>query len=269
MGLALANTLAGLEAGAEYADVSVLGLGERTGITDLASLVECLERFYGIKTNVNFKGIPKVYQYVSAVAGISIPPFHPILGIFARTHKAGTHQKAVLKDPSTYEIIEWDKYGLKRNFEFGAMQSKELIEELLKGYEVSKEDRNKIVDEIREISMRKGRPLRRSEVCEIVKKITGISLPLTGKGESLKAILFLKVKVGADEETLKRNISKLLLNLNVSYKIQEITGEWDYLITLAGIENEVHLNEIIDRIRMLDSKSIEATSTSIILDEYK
>ena len=269
-GLALANTLAGLEGGATGAHVSVMGIGERCGITDLALLAENLETFYNIRTGVNFKGIPKLYSYVSAVSGIPIPPNLPIIGIFSRTHKAGTHQKSVLRCPETYETINWEKYGLERVFEFGAMQSKELINMLLANFDVSLEVKNRIVEKIRDISSSRGRPLRQPEVLRIISEETGFPEIILSKSESesIDAIIFIKVKPSCDELTLIKNVTKLFMKYSVPVRIRDIAGNWDFILDVKDVKNAKLLDQITRELRMENVDIIE-TSTSIVFDEYK
>ncbi|MEM2848784.1 MAG: hypothetical protein QXI36_00740, partial [Candidatus Bathyarchaeia archaeon] len=269
-GLAVVNSIMGLLGGAKNFDVTVMGIGERCGIADLATSVENLESLYGVKTGADFRRIPQLYNYLSAVSGIPIHPFHPIVGVFARTHKAGTHQKAVLKCPETYETIDFSKYGLERLYEFGAMQSKELIEVLLDEYDIEQSVKSKIVDRVRSISMEKGRDLRLPEVWSIIQEETG--KPVKTKpgftGSIGDAVVFLKVKPGHGEQDIVENIRKLLVKYNMPFRIREITGYWDYLIDIKDVPNTSLLDNITQNIRCL-SPGIEETSTSIVFDEFR
>ncbi|RJX16020.1 homoaconitate hydratase [Candidatus Bathyarchaeota archaeon] len=270
-GLAVANSIAGLEGGATGVHVSVMGLGERCGIADLATLLDNLETLYGVETKVNFREIPKLYQYVSAVSGIPIPPNLPILGLFARTHKAGTHQKSVLKCPETYETINWEKYGLEREFEFGAMQSKELVEKILEGYNISEETKLKIVDRIRDFSMSRGRPLRKPEVFRIIQEETGFSptiFPSIRGEEQIDALIFIKVKPSCDELNLIKNLRKIFSDYSIPVRIRDIAGNWDFILDVKGVKNPKLLDQITREIRIKNSDILE-TSTSIVFDEYK
>lgn len=269
-GLAVANSIAGLEGGATGVHVSVMGLGERCGIADMATLLDNLETFYGIDTKVNFKEMPKLYQYVSAVSGIPIPPNLPIHGVFARIHKAGTHQKSVLRCPETYETIRWEKYGLKREFEFGAMQSKEIIEMFLEGKNVSENVKRRIVERIRDFSMIRGRPLRRIEVLRIIYEETGISPTLLSqaKDEEVDALIFIKVKPSCDELDLIKNIRKVFMKYAIPVSIRDIAGNWDFVLDVKSIKNSRLLDQITREIR-LKSRDIIETSTSVVFDEYK
>ncbi len=269
-GLAVANSIAGLEGGATGVHVSVMGLGERCGIADMATLLDNLETFYGVETKVNFKEMPKLYHYVSAVSGIPIPPNLPIHGMFARIHKAGTHQKSVLRCPETYETINWEKYGLKREFEFGAMQSKELIEMFLEGQNVSEDVKRRIVERIRDFSMVRGRPLRRVEVLRIIHEETGISPSLLSHvgDEEIDALIFIKVKPSCDELDLIKSIRKIFMEYAVPVRIRDIAGNWDFVLDVKGVKNPKLLDQITREIR-LKSRDIIETSTSMVFDEYK
>lgn len=269
-GLAVVNSIMGLMGGATSFDVTVMGIGERCGIADLVTAVENLETLYGIKTGVNFREIPRLYNYVSAVTGIPIHPFHPIVGVFARTHKAGTHQKAVLKCPETYETIDFSKYGLERLYEFGAMQSKELLDYLLSGYDIPQDAKSKIIDKIRSVSIEKGRALRLSEVWSIIEEETGRPVKVKmGLLESIgDAVIFLKVRPGCDEQDLIERIRKLLTKYNLPFRIREITGYWDYLVDVKDVSSTELLDDITREIRSW-GLGVEETSTSIVFDEFK
>jgi isopropylmalate/homocitrate/citramalate synthase len=267
-GLAVANAIAGLKAGATGVHVSVLGLGERCGITDLVTLVETLESVHHVNTGVNFKKIPSLYDYVSAVSGIAIPPSFPIVGVFARTHKAGTHQKAVLHCPDTYETIDWAKYGLEREYEFGAMQARELTEKLLEGVEVGAEVKEEIDRRIREVSMERGRPLSRAEVWRIAESV-GVKLELSYKASFPQdAKIFIKVRPGCDELNLIKNVMKKFLEYKIPAKISVMVGEYDMLVDVRGIKSPQDLDSITREIRR-ENKDIMETSTSIVLDKYE
>ncbi len=119
-GCAIANACAALEAGATHIDTTVLGIGERNGITPLGGLVA---RLYTInKTYVskyNLKMLPSLDKLIADFCGIDIPFNNYITGSSAFMHKAGIHAKAVLADPTTYEILKPDDFGLSREIAIG------------------------------------------------------------------------------------------------------------------------------------------------------
>jgi homocitrate synthase len=114
-GCAIANSYAALEAGATCIDTSILGIGERNGITPLGGFIAriytldpCLVRKYNIKM------IRELDEMVARLVGVDIPFNNYITGITAFTHKAGIHAKAILNDPRTYEILNPEEFGLSR-----------------------------------------------------------------------------------------------------------------------------------------------------------
>lgn len=105
-GLALANALDGYRAGAEIIDASVLGLGERAGIVDLASLLVVLTQDFGEEKELNLKKIPELYRMVSRYSGVEIPVNLPITGRNAFTHCAGVHTQAAIRNPLHYQSLD-------------------------------------------------------------------------------------------------------------------------------------------------------------------
>lgn len=114
-GCAIANAYVALEAGATHIDTSVLGIGERNGITSLGGLVA---RLYATDPNLvakyNLRLLHELDQLVAEFVGVDIPFNNYITGFAAFTHKAGIHAKAVLNHPSTYEILRPEDFGLTR-----------------------------------------------------------------------------------------------------------------------------------------------------------
>ena len=114
-GCAIANSFAALEAGASHIDTSVLGIGERNGITPLGGMVA---RLYTVDRKLvskyNLSALRDLEVLVAGIVGIDIPFNNYITGITAFTHKAGVHAKAVLNNPETYEILDPHDFGLTR-----------------------------------------------------------------------------------------------------------------------------------------------------------
>jgi len=115
-GCAIANSLTALEAGATHIDTSVLGIGERNGITPLGGFIA---RMYTlnrdlVKAKYNLPKLRELEQLVADITGVSVPFNNYITGITAFTHKAGIHAKAVLNKPETYEILDPVDFGLTR-----------------------------------------------------------------------------------------------------------------------------------------------------------
>lgn len=114
-GCAIANSYAVLEAGGTHVDTSVLGIGERNGITPLGGFIA---RMYALDKKLvekyNLKALHELELLVSRIVGVDIPFNNYITGITAFTHKAGIHAKAVLNNPETYEILDPQDFGMTR-----------------------------------------------------------------------------------------------------------------------------------------------------------
>jgi homocitrate synthase len=115
-GCAIANSYCALEAGATHVDTSVLGIGERNGITPLGGLVA---RLYAenpdlVKEKYDLPLLVGIDSYVANIVGVSVPFSNYITGATAFTHKAGIHAKAMINSPKTYEILDPKDFGLQR-----------------------------------------------------------------------------------------------------------------------------------------------------------
>jgi len=109
LGMATANALAGVKNGAGQVECTVNGIGERAGNTALEEVVMALRQrrdYFGADTNINTKEIIRTSRLVSSITGIVIQPNKAIVGANAFAHSSGIHQDGVLKERSTYEIID-------------------------------------------------------------------------------------------------------------------------------------------------------------------
>ena len=118
LGMATANTLAGLKAGARQAEVTINGIGERAGNTALEEVVMALEtrgKLFGLSTDVDTRHISRTSKLVSAVTGMLVQPNKAIVGDNAFAHEAGIHQDGVLKHQETYEIMKPESVGVAQS----------------------------------------------------------------------------------------------------------------------------------------------------------
>lgn len=115
LGMATANTLAGLRAGARQAEVAVNGIGERAGNTSLEEIVMSLHTrptVFGLQTGIDTTQIARTSRLVSNYTGIPVQPNKAIVGANAFAHEAGIHQDGMLKHQLTYEIMNPDTVGV-------------------------------------------------------------------------------------------------------------------------------------------------------------
>src|SRR6185369_3542363 len=118
LGMAVANSLAAVAAGARQIECTVNGLGERAGNTSMEEVVMALRTrsdFFGLETGVVTEQIYPASRLVSQITGIAIPINKPIVGDNAFAHEAGIHQDGVLKSKITYEIMRPETVGLAAN----------------------------------------------------------------------------------------------------------------------------------------------------------
>ncbi|KAL3464118.1 HMGL-like-domain-containing protein [Aspergillus heterothallicus] len=121
-GCAIANAYCALEAGATHIDTSVLGIGERNGITPLGGLMARMmvaDPAY-VKGKYKLEKLKDIEDLVAEAVEVNIPFNNYITGFCAFTHKAGIHAKAILNNPSTYEIINPADFGMSRYVHFAS-----------------------------------------------------------------------------------------------------------------------------------------------------
>jgi 2-isopropylmalate synthase len=114
LGMATANTIAGITNGARQAEVTINGIGERAGNTSLeevAMILKCHKRL-GIETNINTPNIYSTSRMVSSLMNMPVQPNKAIIGRNAFAHSSGIHQDGVLKNVQTYEIIDPKDVGI-------------------------------------------------------------------------------------------------------------------------------------------------------------
>ncbi len=149
--MATANTMAGILAGARQAEVTINGIGERAGNTSLEEVVMILKchKNLGVHTDINNRKIYPLSRTVSSLMNMPVQPNKAIVGKNAFAHSSGIHQDGVLKNMSTYEIMDPQDVGLDANSivltaRSGRAALKHRLEVL--GVKKSGEDLDKIYD---------------------------------------------------------------------------------------------------------------------------
>jgi len=118
LGMATANTLAGLQAGARQAEVTVNGIGERAGNTSLEEVVMALRtrpQVFSLDTGIDATQLTRTSRMVSNFTGLLVQPNKAIVGANAFSHEAGIHQDGMLKHQATYEIMTPETVGLSQS----------------------------------------------------------------------------------------------------------------------------------------------------------
>ncbi|WP_366923172.1 2-isopropylmalate synthase [Metallumcola ferriviriculae] len=161
LGLAVANSLAAIANGAQQVECAVNGIGERAGNTALEEMVMALytrKDFYDYHTEINTKEIYRTSKQVSSLTGMSIQSNKAIVGRNAFAHESGIHQDGVLKERTTYEIMNPEMIGLVQNNivlgkHSGRHAFRQRLEEL--GFEVDKTELDKAFTRFKSMADRK------------------------------------------------------------------------------------------------------------------
>ena len=115
LGLAVANSLAAVEAGVGQIECTINGIGERAGNASLEEVIVAMhvrQNHYDVSTNIKLEKLYPTSRLLSQITGVSVTPNKAVVGANAFAHEAGIHQDGILKNPLTYEIIVPEKVGV-------------------------------------------------------------------------------------------------------------------------------------------------------------
>jgi 2-isopropylmalate synthase len=173
-GLAVANSLAGVVAGAEQAHVTINGIGERSGNTSLEEFVMGCRNLYGLSTNINYQLLYETSRLVNKLTGVPIQPNKAIVGENAFGHESGIHTQGVLSNPSTYEPFDPSMVGRTRWLQAGKHAGRHGISAQLRGMGLKpkEESLRLIVDKVKEMGD-KGATVTDSDLYQIALQIMG------------------------------------------------------------------------------------------------
>jgi len=161
LGLATANTLAGISSGARQAEVTINGIGERAGNTSLEEVVMALHtrpNFLPMSSGIKTDLIYTTSRLVSMITGIIVQPNKAIVGANAFAHEAGIHQDGVLKNPMTYEIMKPETIGLRAStLVLGKHSGRHALRSRLKelGYDLSDAELKLVFKKFKELADKK------------------------------------------------------------------------------------------------------------------
>jgi len=139
-GLSTANTLIAIEMGVDYPSVTISGIGERGGNASLEEIVLGMENLLGIDPGVDKKILQLIADKTERYSGIIISPNKPITGLFPYTHESGIHVDGIMKDASTYEPINPEDVGRKRQLVIGKHSGIKGMLNILKNTDVNTVD---------------------------------------------------------------------------------------------------------------------------------
>ncbi|MDR1773496.1 MAG: homocitrate synthase family protein, partial [Clostridioides sp.] len=176
-GMATANALSGIEAGANYVGVTVNGLGERAGNAALEEVIMGLKHLYGANLGtIDPAKLRNICDYVAQASGRVLPTWKAIVGDNMFIHESGIHADGALKDPHNYEAFDPSEVGLERKIVIGKHSGRAAVVNKLREYEilVTPEMAGKILEDVRATSIRLKRSLMDKEIihlyCDILSR---------------------------------------------------------------------------------------------------
>ena len=207
-GLAVANSLMAIEAGASQAQVTVNGLGERAGNADLGETVMSLHSIYGAKTNINTEYIVETARMVERYTGIQIPPHMPVVGENAFAHESGIHTHGVLENSDTFEpgIMTPEMVGHTRRIVLGKHAGKHAVLRSLQSANINPNDEqlDAIIDKVKLLAD-KGKKITDAD-------LYAIAFDVLGKPEGMPVIDLKEVSVMTGNVTTSTAVVKALVN---------------------------------------------------------
>ncbi len=188
-GMATANTVAALRAGASQAHVTVNGIGERAGNASLEEVVMALESLYKINTGIRCKDIYQLSRTVSRMTGLLVSPNKAIVGENAFTHEAGIHVHGLLADTKTYEPIHPETVGRKRRIVLGKHAGRASVELAMRdfGLPVTPQQLTEIVARVKELGD-KGKRVSDVDLQSIADTVLSIQMEPKVKLEELTVV---------------------------------------------------------------------------------
>jgi 2-isopropylmalate synthase len=161
LGMAVANSLAAVCAGARQIECTINGIGERAGncsLEEVAMALKTRESFFGVTTNIHSNRLYPTSRLVSQITGMAIPRNKAIVGENAFAHESGIHQHGMLRHHSTYEIMRPQDVGLsKTNLVLGKHSGRHAFRERVKelGFEIDEAELNRLFEEFKALADKK------------------------------------------------------------------------------------------------------------------
>ncbi|MCE4556757.1 homocitrate synthase [Pelomonas cellulosilytica] len=173
LGLATANTLAAIRAGATHASTTVNGLGERAGNAALEEVVMGLRHLYGIESGVDTRSLVSLSQRVAAASGRPVPPGKCIVGEAVFSHESGIHVDGLLKDRRNYETFDPAEVGRSHSLVLGKHSGSAGLRLELQRLQLDVADHvlEPLLARVRDHAMRTKRQLDRAELRHLINEV--------------------------------------------------------------------------------------------------
>jgi homocitrate synthase NifV len=176
-GMAIANAIAGIKAGATYVNTTVNGLGERAGNASFEELVMALKYIEGVDLGFNTKLFRELSEYVAAASGRIIPTWKPIVGSNLFVYESESKASTVVSDYKTYKLFGANDVGLESALVIGKYSGDRCVISKLNslGYKVSEKEANELAEMFRDKAVSLKRALFDSEIVDTYKSYKGKS----------------------------------------------------------------------------------------------
>ena len=169
-GMATANALAAIQAGADCVSTTILGIGERAGNAPFESVVAASKEVLGVDFDVDTTAIYPLCRRVAQILDIEIPPSQPIVGRGVFSHESGIHTHGQLHHPKAFQPLLAEQIGRAQpNFVFGTHSGRHAVKQLLRNANLPNDDEftEKIVRQIKLVSRKEKAGLSEQEVVNI------------------------------------------------------------------------------------------------------
>lgn len=168
-GMATANAMAGVKAGANWVGVTIMGLGERAGNSPLEEVVMALKHLYDIDLNFKTEMFREVAEYVARASGRELHVSKAIVGSNMFAHESGIHADGAIKNPKTYEAFQPEEVGLERQIVIGKHSGSASLRMKFAEYgiDLSKEEAEELLPKIRSAAVSLKRSLFDKELVYI------------------------------------------------------------------------------------------------------
>jgi D-citramalate synthase len=174
-GMAVANSIAALRAGAKQVHATINGLGERAGNASLEEIVAALKVLYGLETNIKTELLYSTSRLVARLTGIFPQPNKAVVGENAFSHESGIHSHGVLSHPSTYEPMPPELVGARRRMVVGKHAGTHGIEAALEqmGLQPNPKQLEEIFSRVKELGD-KGKAVTDADLLAIAESVMGL-----------------------------------------------------------------------------------------------
>ena len=169
LGMATANAIAGVRAGARFVNTTVNGLGERAGNAALEEVVMALKHAVGIDPGIQTEQLAEISRFVGKASKHPVPPWKPIVGEKVFSHESGLHADGVIKNPLNYEGFDPSEVGLKRHMVLGKHSGSNGLRQRLEALQIDPHsvDIDGLLTQVRHMANRKKRALNDRELLKL------------------------------------------------------------------------------------------------------